>query len=151
MTSSKGPFKKTEEQIIDAIRKGHGIVTIAIKILKCSNATFYNRVKANPRLQAVLDEERGSYECELLDTAETYLMLHIKSKNERISLNAVMYAQIHKGESRVFSHAPQSPSSVTLEKFIDHLKLNAAESLAPDLEDAETISSTVVPITIPSE
>lgn len=64
------PIKHTDAQIRSALLKCKGMVYLAAKVLGCDQSTIHRRAKINPKLRAVIEQERG----ELVDYAELALL-----------------------------------------------------------------------------
>lgn len=62
--------KFTDSQIKSALLKCKGLVYLAAKTLGCDQCTIHRRAKKNPKIRAIIEQERG----EFLDTAELALL-----------------------------------------------------------------------------
>ena len=85
--------KKKKEQLIEALRKSLGNVTIACKNVGISKSNFYNWLKEDEDLKSTLDEIRNE---ELPDFLESCLY----SKCEKGDTKAIIFALKCKGKER---------------------------------------------------
>lgn len=60
----------TQDQMIDAIVKSHGLVSFAAKLLSCNHQTVTNYAAKYPAVKAALDEQRSV----IVDKAESALI-----------------------------------------------------------------------------
>lgn len=66
-----------DERIAEALRKTHGLVARAARMLRCSRMTVYAHINASPALQEIRDEEREL----VTDDAEAGLFSRIKKRD----------------------------------------------------------------------
>src|SRR3990167_6133961 len=69
--------KYTAEQVIEAVRRNKGILTLAARDLHCTRQTVHNYVNRYPTIKAAMDDERDS----LLDMAEGKLFEQVRKGN----------------------------------------------------------------------
>jgi len=121
-----------DKQIAEAILAGKGIVSEAARILDCHRTSLYDHIKANPELQAVLDEAREV----TLDVAENHLMKLIESDN----YNAIRFYLATIGKKRGFVESTEVITKNTEDSGMD-LSLLTEEELDKlnELTDKATI------------
>jgi NADH:ubiquinone oxidoreductase subunit E len=73
----------TAEQVIDSIRKNHGILAAAARDLGVTRNTVYRYVKNYPTVEAALEDERQIW----IDMAESELIKAVKKGN----ITAIMF------------------------------------------------------------
>lgn len=69
--------KYTAEQVIEAVRKNKGILTLVARDLGCTRQTIHNYVNRYPTIAAAVEDERES----LLDMAEGKLFDQVNKGN----------------------------------------------------------------------
>ena len=92
----------TQKQIIEALYKSRGNLSIAAQNLGCSRGTIYNRMKNNPKLEASYAEAREIG----LDFTESKLFENIGKGKE----SSIFYHLNNQGESRGYNR----PSKIAL-------------------------------------
>lgn len=100
MPRPKGSYKYTDAQLIAALRKKHGLISQAAKMLRCNAQTIYNRMDTVPEVRMVIEECRS----EVVDLAEEKLIKHIKQGN----LKAVTYMLSTQGKNRGYVERTES-------------------------------------------
>lgn len=97
----------SDKQLETALRNAKGRISAAAHALGCSRQTIYLHVKKSPRLEALLQEITEDFECELLDAAESALLLSITNSEPW----AIKYALDKKGKQRGYAETTQHEHS----------------------------------------
>jgi predicted transcriptional regulator len=71
------PNKYSAEQVIEAVRRNRGILTLVAKDLGCTRQTVHSYVKRYPTIAQAVEDERES----LLDLAEGSLFEQVRKGN----------------------------------------------------------------------
>jgi hypothetical protein len=105
----KKPYSQyTDEQIVKAIRKAAGMVSVAARALGCDTQTIYNRMKDVPDVKRAVDDARD----DLLDRAESKLLEEIEKNN----ITAIIFALKTVGKSRGYIERQEitTPDGITI-------------------------------------
>lgn len=94
------PARFAVDDLAQAIRAQNGIVSLAAKQLGVTRKALYDRIQAEPELQAVLQEARET----VLDFAEGHLLAKIKSGD----LGAICFLLKCQGKARGWIERPES-------------------------------------------
>jgi len=95
----------TTDQVIEAIRESHGILTAAAKKLGCTRQTVHDYVKRFPTVREAYEEESES----LVDFAEMKLFEQIGAGN----IAAIIFALKAKGKARGWVESYSVKAEVT--------------------------------------
>ena len=92
-STPKKPYSQyTDAQIVKAVRRAAGMVSVAARALGCDTQTIYNRMKTVPEVKQAVTDARD----ELLDRAESKLLEEINNNN----ITAIIFALKTVGKSR---------------------------------------------------
>jgi len=95
-----------KQEILEAIKKGKGIITHIAEILKCSPSTIYNRCDVDEDIKSALDEAREDLTETRLDDAERvvhYLMNQAKNDPGNALKSSIFYLN-NQGKKRNYAH-----------------------------------------------
>lgn len=119
------PLNKTKSDILEAIKKGKGIVTHIAQLLDCSYETFYVRMRADPEIKAALAKAREEFDENLLDLAEHSLVRAMKQQEDiGNAISSAKYVLNNKGKSRGYSPMVQG----ALTELTDGLRVSIAQT-----------------------
>jgi c-di-GMP-related signal transduction protein len=91
-TPKKTYSQYTDAQIVKAVRKAAGMVSVAARALGCDTQTIYNRMKTSDEVRRAVDDARD----DLLDRAESKLLEEIDNNN----ITAIIFALKTVGKKR---------------------------------------------------
>jgi len=89
----------TKEQIVDALQKSGGFISVAAIGLGCTRKTIYNYFEKYPDLPETITDIREGY----LDMAEAVLVKHVKQED----MKAVYYFLDRQGGGRNYTKQQQ--------------------------------------------
>ena len=121
--------KKKKEQLIEALRKSLGNVTIACKNVGISKSNFYNWLKEDEDLKSTLDEIRNE---ELPDFLESCLY----SKCEEGDTKAIIFALKCNGKERGWVERQEITGKDGAPLQERQLSIEEAKTLLKNLEES---------------
>jgi len=113
---SKAKSKFTVEEVIAAVKKNRGILTLAAKELGCARQTLHNYVNRYPTVAQAVSDERES----LLDLAEGSLFEQVRKGNITAIIFTLKTIGKHRGyvERQEVTGADSSPIELIV-KYAD--------------------------------
>lgn len=105
MGLSGTPLNLDRQEIIDAIKKHHGVISHVCKALKVHHESIYKRLRGDEELQEILSEARKVHTEKRLDVAENALDKLIENfeKDPSTAAKAIFFFLNNKGKERGYN------------------------------------------------